>query len=66
MTKVKCIKIFHDLTVNYNRELGEQWEVDTDRANHLNSLGYVEVEYKVEESVKPTEDKSIKPSFKKK
>ncbi len=66
MTKVKCIKIFHDLTVNFNRELGEQWEADTDRANHLNSLGYVELEYKVEESVKPTEDKSIKPSFKKK
>ena len=66
MAKVKCIKIFFDLDVNFNRSVGEQWEVTTDRANHLNKLGFVEVEYKVEESVKPTEDKSIKPSFKKK
>ena len=66
MAKVKCVKIFHDLTVNYNRELGEQWEVDTDRANHLNKLGFIEIEQKIEESFKPTEDKSIKPSFKKK
>lgn len=66
MAKVKCIKIFFDLDVNFNRSLGEQWEVPTDRANHLNKLGFVEVEYKVEDSVKPTEDKSIKPSFKKK
>lgn len=66
MTKVKCIGVFFDLDVNLNRKVGEQWEVTTDRANHLNKLGFVEVEYKVEESVKPTEDKSIKPSFKKK
>ena len=66
MTKVKCVKIFHDLSVNYNRQLGEEWEVTIERANILNQLGFVEVEYKVEDSVKPTEDKSIKPSFKKK
>lgn len=66
MAKVKCIGVFFDLDVNFNRQLGEQWEVPTERANHLNKLGFVEVEYKVEESVKPTEDKSIKPSFKKK
>ena len=66
MAKVKCINIFFDLDVNLNRTIGEQWEVPTDRANHLNKLGFVEVEYKVEESVKPIEDKSIKPSFKKK
>lgn len=66
MAKVKCINIFHDLNVNFNREIGEQWEVDTDRANHLNKLGFVEIEQKIEEVVKPTEDKSVKPSFKKK
>lgn len=66
MAKVKCIKMFHDLTVNFNREIGEQWEVDTDRANHLNNLGFIEIEQKIEESVTPAQDKSIKPSFKKK
>lgn len=66
MTKVKCIAIFFDMEANVSRNVGEQWEVSTDRANHLNKLGFVEVEYKVQESVKPTEDKSIKPSFKKK
>ena len=66
MAKVKCVKIFHDLSVNYNRQLGEEWEVDTDRANNLNKLGFVEIEQKIEESVSPTQDKNIKPSFKKK
>jgi hypothetical protein len=66
MAKVKCIVMFHDLTVNFNRELGEEWEVDTDRANNLNKLGFVEIEQKIEESVSPTQDKNIKPSFKKK
>lgn len=66
MAKVKCIKMYFDLSTGANREVGEEFEVDTERANRLNELGYVEVEYKVEESVKPTEDKSIKPSFKKK
>lgn len=65
MNKVKCIKMFFDLSVNYNREVGEVFEVATDRANHLNSLGFVEVEYKVE-AIKPTEDKSVKPSYRKK
>ena len=66
MAKVKCIVMFHDLTVNFNRELGEEWEADTDRANHLNKLGFIEIEQKIEESVSPTQDKNIKPSFKKK
>jgi hypothetical protein len=66
MAKVKCIGIFFDLEVNSNRKVGEQWEVDTDRANHLNKLGFVEIEQKIQESFKPTEDKSVKPSFKKK
>jgi len=66
MAKVKCINMFFDLDVNLNRKLGEEWEVSTDRANHLNKLGFVEIEQKIEEVVKPTEDKSVKPSFKKK
>lgn len=66
MAKVKCINMFFDLEVNLNRKLGEEWEVPTDRANHLNKLGFVEIEQKVEEVVKPAEDKSVKPSFKKK
>lgn len=66
MTKVKCIAIFFDMEANVSRSVGEQWEVSTDRANHLNKLAFVEVEYKVEDSVKPTEDKSVKPSYKKK
>jgi hypothetical protein len=66
MAKVKCIKMFFDLTNGFNRQVGEEFEVSTEIANNLNRLGFVEVEYKVEDSVKPTEDKSIKPSFKKK
>lgn len=66
MAKVKCVKIFFDLDVNLNRKLGEEWEVPTDRANHLNNLGFVEIEQKIEDAIKPTEDKSIKPSYKKK
>jgi hypothetical protein len=66
MAKVKCIKMFFDLSTGANVQLGQEFEVTTDRANALNQLGFVEVEYKVEESVKPTEDKSVKPTFKKK
>jgi len=66
MAKVKCIKMFFDLTNGFNRQVGEEFEVSTEIANNLNRLGFVEVEYKVEDSVKPTEDKSVKPSFKKK
>lgn len=66
MAKVKCIGIFFDIEANVSRTIGEQWEVNIDRANHLNKLGFVEIEQKVEEVVKPTEDKSVKPSFKKK
>jgi hypothetical protein len=66
MAKVKCVKIFFDMEANYSRVVGEEWQVDNDRANHLNKLGFVEIEQKIEESFKPTEDKSIKPSYKKK
>jgi hypothetical protein len=66
MAKVKCVKIFFDMEANSSRVVGEQWEVGTDRANHLNNLGFIEIEQKIEDAVKPTEDKSIKPSYKKK
>lgn len=64
MAKVTCTNIFFDIETNANRVVGESWEVETDRANKLNTLNLVEIEF-IKEVVAQS-DKSIKPSFKKK
>ena len=43
MPSVKCIKMFHDIVLSRNVEEGEIIQYDVERANSLNSLGYVEV-----------------------
>lgn len=66
MIVVKCIKPFFDLESNCDRVEGSSWEVEIVRANILNSKGLIECEFPTIEDVKPTEDKSFKPSLKKK
>lgn len=65
MPSVKCIKIYHDLILQRNIEEGDILEYDVKRANHLNSLGYVEVIVDTD-PVEPPQDKALKPTYKKK
>jgi len=65
MPSVKCIKMFHDIVLSRNVEEGEIIQYDVERANSLNSLGYVEVIVDTE-SVEPPQDKALKPTYKKK
>jgi len=65
MVSVKCIKIYHELSLSRNILEGEIIQYDVERANHLNSLGYVEVIVDTE-PVEPPQDKALKPTYKKK
>jgi hypothetical protein len=65
MPSVKCIKAYHDLPLSRNIFEGDIIECDVERANHLNSLGYVEVIVDTD-PVEPPQDKALKPTYKKK
>jgi hypothetical protein len=65
MPSVKCIKIYHDSTLSRNIEEGEILEYNVETANSLNSLGFVEVIVDTD-PVEPPQDKSLKPTYKKK
>jgi hypothetical protein len=65
MPSVKCIKVYHDSILLRNIEGGEILDCEVERANHLNSLGYVEVIVDTE-PVEPPLDKALKPTYKKK
>jgi hypothetical protein len=64
MAKVTCVQHFFDVQANHPRMVGDEFEVNVDRANELSSKGLVSVEY-IEESVEPTQNKVVKPSKKK-
>jgi hypothetical protein len=57
--------MFHDIVLSRNVEEGEIIQYDVERANSLNSLGYVEVIVNTD-PVEPPQDKALKPTYKKK
>lgn len=70
MAKVVVKILFHDLLENKLRSQGEEFDCSDARASELNDKGLVSVlsldkQAKVD-SITPTEDKSVKASFKKK
>lgn len=65
MAKVKVLSIFHDLETNMLRQPGDILECTNARADVLNQKNLAEIIQKDSE-VKPKEDKSEKPLYKKK
>jgi hypothetical protein len=65
MAKVKCIVLFHDLVDNVIRNVGDEWECEKSRADVLNERALVHI-ISIDEVVTPSENKVLKPSYKKK
>lgn len=70
MAKVKVKMLFHDLLENKLRNQGEEFECSDIRADELNGKGLISIlstdkSTKVD-SITPSQDKAIKPTYKKK
>lgn len=65
MTKVKCIKSYHDIGLSRSIEIGEILYFDVERANLLNALKFIEVIVELDQ-VEPPQDKALNPTYKKK